>query len=57
MPGSQSREPGFESPLMLFQRLGISVLSTTPQFTQLNNEYLAIDSAGNVINSLRALTK
>ena len=27
MPDSQSREPGFESPLLPFRRLGIFVLS------------------------------
>ena len=32
---SQSREPGFESPLLLFQSLGIFVLCKMPQFTQL----------------------
>ena len=34
-PDSQSREPGFESSLLLFWRLGIIILSTTPQLTQL----------------------
>ena len=34
-PESQSREPGFESPLLPFRRLGIFVLSTMPQLTQL----------------------
>ena len=52
MPHSQSREPGFESPkvagLLLFRKLGIFVLSTMPQFTSCANEYLAIDSGGNV---------
>ena len=33
MPASQSREPGFESPMMLLRRLVIFVLSSTPQFT------------------------
>ena len=35
---SRSREPRFESPLLLFQSLGIFVVSTMPQFTQLCNE-------------------
>ena len=49
MPDSQSREPGFESPLLPFRSLGIFFHFTTPQSTQLYiNEYLAIDSGGNV---------
>ena len=50
MPDSQSREPRFESPLLMFRSLGTFVLSMVPQFTQLYNvnEYLAIDSGGNV---------
>ena len=36
LPDSQLREPGFESPLLPFQSLGIFVLSTTPQFPELN---------------------
>ena len=35
MPDSQSREPGFESPLLPFQSLGIFFHFTTPQSTQL----------------------
>ena len=31
---SQLREPGFESLLIRFQSLGISVFSTMPEFTQ-----------------------
>ena len=48
MPDSQSSEPGFESPLLPFRSLGIFVHFTAPQSTQLYNEYLAIDSGGNV---------
>ena len=48
IPDSQSRESGFESPLLPFRSLGIFVLFTTPQSTQLYNEYLAIDSGGHV---------
>ncbi len=44
MRESQSIDPGFESVLLLFQSLGISVLSTTPQFNQVLNEHLAVDS-------------
>ena len=51
MPDSQSREPGFESPLLPFRSLGIFVRFTTPQSTQLYDEYLAIDSGGNVSES------
>ena len=45
MPDSQSREPGFESPLLPFRSLGIFF-----HFSRLSciNEYLAIDSGGNV---------
>ena len=35
MPDSQSREPGFESPLLSFRSLGIFFHFTTPQSTQL----------------------
>ena len=35
MPDSQSREPGFESPLLPFRSLGIFFHFTTPQPTQL----------------------
>ena len=35
MPGSQSREPGLESPLLPFRSSDIFVLSMMPQFTQL----------------------
>ena len=35
MPDSQSREPGFESPLIPFRSLGIFFHFTTPQSTQL----------------------
>ena len=56
MPDSQSRDPGFESPLLPFQSLGIFVLSMRPQATKHINEYLAIDSGGNVSGySLRVL--
>ena len=36
MPDSQSREPGFESPLLPFRSLGIFFHFTTPQSTQLS---------------------
>ena len=35
MPDSQSREPGFESPLIPFRSLGIFFHFTTPQSIQL----------------------
>ena len=35
MPDSQSREPGYESPLLPFRSLGIFFHFTTPQSTQL----------------------
>ena len=35
MPDSQSRQPGFESPLIPFRSLGIFFHFTTPQSTQL----------------------
>ena len=44
MSESQSREHSFESHLLLFRGLGILVLSTMHQFTQL---YVATDSVGN----------
>ena len=50
MPDSQSREPGFESPLLLFRSLGIF----SPRPLSCINDYLAIDSGGNVSKSLRA---
>ena len=34
-PDSQSREPGFESPVLPFRSLGIFFHFTTPQSTQL----------------------
>ena len=49
MPDSQSREPGFESPLLPFGRLGIfRSLHCRPCRLSCINEYLAIDSGGNV---------
>ena len=44
MPDSQSREPGFESPLLQFRSF------TSRRLSRLSciNEYLAIDSGGNV---------
>ena len=49
MPNSQSSEPGFETSLLLFRRLGILVLSTIPQLTQMYKVgYLAVDGVGNV---------
>ena len=53
MRESQSIDPGFESVLLLFQSLGISVLSTTPQFNQVLNEHLAVDSVNMWMNGLR----
>ena len=48
MPDSQSSEPGFESPLCYrFEDWAFSFSPLTPQLTCLN-EYLAIDSGGNV---------
>ena len=49
MPDSQSSEPGFESPLLPFCRLGIfRSLHCRPCRLSCINEYLAIDSGGNV---------
>ena len=51
-------EPGFKSILLPFQSLGIVVLSTLPQFTQLYkfDEYLTIDSGESMqTNSLHAV--
>ena len=48
MPDSQSREPGFESPLIPFRSLGIFFHFTTLSRLSCKNEYLAIDSGGNV---------
>ena len=48
MPNSQSREPGFESPLLPFRRLGMFVLFIDAPVDSAVNEYLAIDSGGNV---------
>ena len=46
---SQSRGPGFESPLLPFRSLGIFVLFTTHQSSVgCINEYLAIRGGGNV---------
>ena len=39
---------GSNPPLLPFRSLGIFILSTMPQFTRLNNEYLGIDAGGNV---------
>ena len=55
MPDSQSREPGFNSPLLPYQSLGIFVLSTSLlncingylAIDNCINGYLAIDSGGN----------
>ena len=46
MPDSQSREPGFESPLLPFRRLGI--FRSRPCRLSCINEYMAIYSGGNV---------
>ena len=49
MPDSQSSEPGFESPFATVCKIGHFPNSPlTPLLTQLINEYLAIDSGGNV---------
>ena len=49
MPDSQSSEPGFESPLLPFRRLGIFCsLHCGPSWLSCINEYLAIDSGGHV---------
>ena len=45
---TRNREPGFESPLLPFQSLGIFILHDTPRSLSCINEYLAIDSGGNV---------
>ena len=56
MTDSQSREPGFESPLLRFRSLGIFVLSMTPQSTQLYKLVPGIDSGGNASDwSLRVI--
>ena len=49
MSDSQSREPGLESPLLPFRNLGIFAF-TSRRLSRLScvNEYLAIDSGGNV---------
>ena len=46
MPDSQTREPGFESPLLSFRSLDICVPSTVIG-------YLAIDGGGNVVDFAR----
>ena len=50
MPDSQSREPGFESPFATVSKIGrhFSFTSQTPCSLSCINEYLAIDSGGNV---------
>ena len=48
MPDSQSREPGSNPTLLPFRRLGIFVLSIAVPVDSAVNEYLAIDSGGNV---------
>ena len=46
--------PGSNPPLLPFRSFGIFVLFKTLQFTQLKiNEYLAIDSGGNVSDLVR----
>ena len=47
MPDSQSRKPALEFPLLPFRSLSIFVLSTTPQFSCVN-DYLAVDGGGNM---------
>ena len=48
MPDSQSREPGFESPLLPFRSVGFYFTSRRLSRLSCINEYLAIDSGGNV---------
>ena len=48
MPDSQSREPGFESPLLPFRSWAFSFTSRRLSRLSCINEYLAIDSGGNV---------
>ena len=49
MPDSQSREPGFESPFATVSKIGhFSFTSQSPCRLSCINEYLAIDSGGNV---------
>ena len=49
MPDSQSREPGFESPLATVSKIGHFLsLHWRPCWLSYINEYLAIDSGGNV---------
>ena len=42
--------PGSNPPLLLFRSLAIFVLSTMPRSLRCINEYLVIDSGGNVID-------
>ena len=49
MPGSQSSEPGFESPFATISKIGhFRSLHWRPSSLSCINEYLAIDSGGNV---------
>ena len=49
MPDSQSREPGFESPFATVSKIGhFRSLHRRPCSLSYINEYLAIDSGGNV---------
>ena len=49
MPDSQSSEPGFESPFATVSKIGhFSSLHWRPSWLSCINEYLAIDSGGNV---------
>ena len=48
MLDTQSREPVFEFPLLLFRNLGVFVFSMTPQLNRVVDEYLAKDSGGNM---------
>ena len=49
MPDSQSSEPGFESPFATVSKIGyFRSLNWRPSWLSCINEYLAIDSGGNV---------
>ena len=48
MPDSQSREPGFESPFATVSKIGHFSFTSLHCSLSCINEYLAIDSGGNV---------
>ena len=55
MPNSQSSEPGFESPFATVSKIGhFRSLNWRPSWLSCINEYLAIDSGGNVSDSVFA---